>query len=154
MFSRLTVVFLLFVAASAIYDHRPAERYQTFLPTLSPSQLFQLKSLIYDQSKTKGQTLEAVKMWLKNQSPMAQYNFIRSQLVYRRKDDSRNSALDAIENQVSPQAKHRIYDDMNISDRQTCESVSAVIRGAGQSVREELSIEPMDCAAVFASLAH
>ncbi|KAI6197298.1 hypothetical protein M3Y94_01207500 [Aphelenchoides besseyi] len=150
----------MFVATSAIYDHRPAERYQTFLPTLTDQQLFQIKSLIYDQSQTKGQTLDAVKTWLRNQPPMAQYNFIRSQLVYRRKDDSRNRALDAIENQVSPQAKHvdqiirRIYDDMNISDRQTCESVSAVIREADPSVRDELSIEPMDCAAVFASLAH
>ncbi|KAI6242856.1 Ubiquitin carboxyl-terminal hydrolase [Aphelenchoides fujianensis] len=91
----------------------------------------QLKPIIYDQCRTKGQILAAAKDWLRDQPPRTQYNFIRSQLDYKRKDEARNLALDAMEEHVSPEARslnreiRRIYDDMNISDRQTCEGAIA-----------------------------
>lgn len=93
---------------------------------------------------------------------------------FKQKDEARNRALDAIEKLVSPEARSfnhhirvsvkyqrcifislkQIYDDPTISDRQTCEGVSAAISSTTDAIRHELNIAPMDCARVFETLAH
>ncbi|CAD5218460.1 unnamed protein product [Bursaphelenchus okinawaensis] len=152
------IVFLCFATVTALYDHGPAERFWDLLKGLQGEKLQQVKEIVYDPDLTKRQTLEMMDDWVENQSPQIQALYKQSMDNFEQRDHARNAQLDRKAEHLSVAGREleaeirAIYDNLDLTDRHTCESVAEVVSMSAHVLQKELGISPPPCDEVFKTL--
>ncbi|KAI6187380.1 hypothetical protein M3Y98_00237100 [Aphelenchoides besseyi] len=142
---------LVFLALCAV----AFARFGSLFKNLDDKQREELKAILHDQDATRAQIHQSVEEWIKKQPESVQKNYAETQKKREEWKKKHAEKHQELLSKVSEEAKKvdaelvKVWKNDQLTRRQTCEQINAIIEKTAEAIKTELHLKTRDCSKPF-----
>ncbi|KAI6172262.1 hypothetical protein M3Y98_00953500 [Aphelenchoides besseyi] len=135
----------------ATFNYVPGRPYELVLIKLNPTQVTEAKKIINDPNRSRAAILDTMQKWSNQQSPLIEQNLDDALFEYDQRQGRELERMEQKAKNLSVAANElqweirKLYNDIDLTERESCNSINTVITNATENVRNELDVQPIDC---------